>query len=360
MRRAGVVSILLLATLSAGCKPAEEKTAEPVPRTVRSVVATVPDIKSTGFTGLVQPRYEAALGFQTTGRIVSRDVELGSLVTKGQLLATIDGEQIMLAARSAESQATVAAAQLANAQASEGRLRTLLAEKSISQADFDSATLATATAQAQVRQAQAELDKAKDRVSYLELRAETDGVVTAVDSDVGQVVSAGTAVITVARTDVREAVVDIPNEIMAGMSPDAEFNVVLAVDPRTRANGRIREIGPQADAATRTRHVKILLDNPPEAFRLGSLVTAFPKEAPFTQIVLPVSAVFEKDGKASVWVVDETAKTVSEKPVETGKTLSGYGIEINSGLTAGERVVTAGVHELKDGQRVNIDGGIEE
>jgi RND family efflux transporter MFP subunit len=359
MRRAGA-SILLLAALLAGCKPTEEKSAEPAPRTVRSVIAAVPDIKSTGFTGLVQPRYEAALGFQTAGRIVSRDVELGELVSKGDLLATIDGEQVMLAARSAQSQVVVAAAQLANAQASEQRLRTLLAEKSISQADYDSASLAVATAQAQARQADAELDKANDRVTYLELRAETDGVVTAVDSDVGQVVSAGTAVITVARTDVREAVVDIPNEIMAGMSPDAEFDIVLAVDPRTRTSGRIREIAPQADAATRTRRVKILLDDPPAAFRLGSLIYAYPKEAPFSRIVLPASAILEKDGKASVWVVDEAAGTVSEKPVETGKTLAGYGIEINSGLTAGERVVTAGVHELENGQHVATEGGIEE
>ena len=119
--------------------------------------------------------------------------------------------------------------------------------------------------------------------------------------------------------------------------------------------GKLREIAPQSDSATRTRRVKIALLEAPTAFRLGATITARPQVEGQGLIRLPLSALLEQQGKSEVWIVDEAALTVSRREIVVGDR-DAEGFEVKSGLKSGDRVVTAGVHSLQDGQKIKLEG----
>ena len=104
---------------------------------------------------------------------------------------------------------------------------------------------------------------------------------------------------------------------------------------------------------TRSRRVRIALNDPPATFRLGSTVTASLSSGQYSILRLPASAVISKDGETFVWVVDLPASTVSLRKIELSQ--DEVGMRVTGGLSAGTRVVTAGIHNLKPGQLVRID-----
>lgn len=344
-----------LALLTAACEQKSEQAGEPI-RPVLSVVAQPESGRTLGFAGVVEPRFEAELGFQLLGRMIARDVDTGDLVTEGQRLAALDPISAELAVKIAESDLTSAEAQFANAIATEERLQTLLQDKTATEADFEAAQQARESAQAARDSAEANLAKAREQLSYTVLKANFGGVVTAVSAEVGQTVSAGAAVVTIARPDVREAVVDFPESSKAMVRKGAIFDVALQIDPTISVKGTVREVAPDADAATRTWRARITLDNPPQNFRIGSTITAIAPAAQSNAIRLPASAILDRDDNTLVWVVDTKAGTVATQPVKLVERQPDFAL-VAEGIAAGARVVTAGVHSLKEGQHVRIDGG---
>jgi RND family efflux transporter MFP subunit len=220
------------------------------------------------------------------------------------------------------------------------------------QTSLDDAEYARAGAQASVARAQANLTKALEQLGYAQLKAEFAGVVTAVSADVGQVVSPGQTVVTVARPDVREAVVDVGPDFPVALQPGS-FTVSLQLLPAIKVEGRIREIAPEADDATRMRRIRIALIDPTASFRLGSTVTATLSKLHNEVLRVSASAVLTEDGDTFVWVVDLPASTVSLHKVALSA--DGSSMRVNGGLAAGTRIVTAGVHSLKQGQQVRIE-----
>lgn len=346
--------------LMAACSQSEEteKAAAP-PRPVLSVVVAKADTQTIGFSGTVEPRFETTLAFRTLGRIVAREVDVGDRVEKGQTLAAIDAESLAADLRSTQAQLSNARIQAETAEASARRTRQLFEENTASQSELDRVEQNLASAEAELVNARAQVDKAENALSYTVLTAPFAGVITDREADVGQVVAAGATVMTLARTDQREAVVDIPAAETSRMEKGSPFRVVLQIEPSLTASGAIREIAPQADALTRTNRVRILLDDPPEAFRIGALVTAVPLDADAqSSIFLPASAVFREDDEAKVWVVDPDTRTVHKRAITLSEGVpapSNTGqVTVTEGLAPGDRVVTAGVNELEEAQAVSI------
>ncbi|TFF25019.1 efflux RND transporter periplasmic adaptor subunit [Jiella endophytica] len=356
-----LVAGLLAAALLAGCSDTEEGEGDPQPVAPRPVLHTVlrpTDPKVLGYSGTIEPRFETTLAFRTLGRIVSRQVDVGNSVKAGETLATIDAETLNADVRSAKAQVANAEMQARTTSDSAQRLEALFKQKTVSQSDLDNARQSRSAAEADLISARAQLAKAENALSYANLTAPYDGVITERDADVGQVVSAGETVMKLARTDLREAVVDIPGAEMGGLKVGSPFEVVLQIAPSIEAKGKVREIAPQADALTRTVRVRILLDNPPEPFRLGALVTAIQAERADKQILLlPPTSVFEEDGKSYVWTVDADEAVVHRQEVKVEKDGSGR-IMLVSGIEPGAILVTAGVHDLKEGQKVSVSQGI--
>ncbi|MDH6260436.1 efflux RND transporter periplasmic adaptor subunit [Bradyrhizobium sp. BR13661] len=346
-----ITAVLASTLLLAGCQQ-ETKAPEPV-RPVLSMLLEPNRTDSAVAIGVVEPRYKTNLGFRVLGRLTSRPVYVGDLVSEGQIVGTIDPTALDLAVRAAKAQLAKAQAQLATTRAAEERQRTLITSDATTRQMLDNAEQARAGAEATVAQEQANLTKAIEQLGYAQIKAGFGGVVTAVGAEVGQVVSPGQSVVTVARPDIREAVVDIGEDFPAPLEVGLPFTVSLQLLPAVQVEGRIREIAPQADALTRLRRVRIALDTPPESFRLGATITAKLGKDQSPILRLPASAVLAEDGAIFVWVVDQPANTVSRHRIDVAVDQTGF--RVTGGLAPGARVVTAGVHSLKSGQHVRIE-----
>jgi RND family efflux transporter MFP subunit len=138
-----------------------------------------------------------------------------------------------------------------------------------------------------------------------------------------------------------------------------EISVQLLSNPDITAHGKVREIAPVADATTRTFLVKVTLDNPPEEIRFGASVVGRLKVASEPVIVLPGSALFDKDGRPAVWVVDPVKHVVYLKPVTVARYETDRVI-LGQGLIEGDIVVTAGVNRLREQQQVALAEGSPE
>ncbi|WP_313193644.1 efflux RND transporter periplasmic adaptor subunit [Shinella zoogloeoides] len=352
MRMSVPLAIAVVAALAlAGCKKEEEAAAPPRP--VLSLVVAPSALPGTRFAGTVQAKVQAALGSRVAGRLVSRSVHVGDLVQKGDVLAVLDATAYELAVRSVRAELSSAEATLASAVANQERQKTLLQSNAAAKAAVESAEQSREAADAGVTRARTALVKAEEQLSYTRILAEFDGVVVATGAEVGQTVSPGEAIVTVARPDERDAVVDIP-ETSGGVAVGSRFEVSLQINPAVTVKGVVREVAPSADAATRTRRVKIALENPPDTVRLGTTITAELEGPDLTALMVPESAVLTKDGKPHVWLVDAGKGEVHLVPVETGMT-AGRSLAVTSGIKEGDRVVTAGVHSLEEGQKVKIE-----
>lgn len=347
--------LLLAGTALAACQ--EKQEAAPTrPRPVLSVVAQVEPVTSLSFSGTVEARVETEFGFRILGRVVARNVQTGDLVQKGDILAAIDPLALELAVKSAQSDLANSEAQLANAITTEQRQKTLFERQSGAKAAYETAELERKTAEAAVAKAKANLRKASEQLGYAQLVAEFDGVVTSTSAEIGQVVSPGQAIATVARPEVRDAVIDVPEALGASLRVGAPFEVALQLDPTQKARAVVREISPQADAITRTYRTKLTLLEAPEVMRLGSVITATSSNGGAPTIRLPASAIRRDEGKTSVWVVDTSTMTVAPREVTiAGDPSAGGSINIASGIQPGERIVTAGVNSLEEGQSIRID-----
>lgn len=352
MMRVIVIAVLAFVSLfMVGCK---QKTAaqEPI-RPVLSTIVEPTELSSTAAVGTVEPRYKTDLSSRVLGRLIARPVSVGDLVEQGEIVAAIDPTALELAVRSAKADLAQSRAQLVNASATEGRQRTLIATDTTSNENLDNAVQIRAGAQASVARAQANLTKAIEQLGYTQLKAAFAGVVIAVSADVGQVVRPGQTVVTVARPDIREAVVDIGSDFPVPLQIGLPFTISLQLLPAVHVEGQIHEIAPQADPLTRTRRLRIALNDPPPTFRLGTTVIAklATDERPILRV--PASAVLVKNGENFIWIVDVPTNTVSLHKVELSQDANG--IRVTTGLNAGTRVVTAGIHSLTQGQHVRID-----
>jgi membrane fusion protein, multidrug efflux system len=336
--------------LTAGCKQ-DTHVSEPV----RPVLSTIVEQTPSGdpvFVGAVEPRFKTDLAFRVLGRLIARPANLGDTVTEGQTVAAIDPLPLELAVRSARAELANAQARFETASAAEQRKRMLILTGATSRQTLDDAEQVRAGAEASVAHAQANLTKAIEQLGYAQVKTDFGGVVTAVSAEVGQVVTPGQTVVTVARPDVREAVVDIGTDFPVPLQIGLAFSVSLQLLPTVQVEGRIREIAPQADPVTRMYRVRIALRDPPPSFRLGSTVALKLSGEQSLTLRLPTSAILSKEGESFVWVVDPADSTVSLHKVDVA--IDGADARVG-GLAVGTRIVLAGINSLKPGQKVRID-----
>ena len=335
------------------CHKEVEATAPEV-RPVRTItVALQPAGETVVLTGHIEAENEADLGFRISGRMIERLVNVGDRVQPGQLLARLDPQDEQNGLRSARANLAAAEGQLTQARNNFERQRRLLERGVASRADFDHAQEGLQTAQARVDDAEAQLKLASDRLSFTQLKADAAGTVTARGAEAGEVVQAGQMIVRIARQDGRDAVFDVPAQLLRSAPADAEITVHLAEDPSITATGRVREVGEQADPVTRTFQVKVGLTNPPPAMRLGSTVNGSVQLNSGPVISVPASALTRANQQPAVWIVDPSKLTVSLRNIEVSRYDPGT-VVVGQGLDAGDIVVTAGVQALHQGQKVRL------
>ncbi|WP_229483582.1 efflux RND transporter periplasmic adaptor subunit [Massilia horti] len=349
-RPMAVVVLPLFAALLASCSKPEPKVEDVRP--VRTMTVTAADVTATDeFAGDVRPRFESRLGFRVGGKIVARKVDVGAAVVRGQVLMQLDPQDLKLGQAQALASLRVAETNRDLAQTDYNRYKELLSKNFVSQEVLESKAASLKASQANVDAARAVYHEQSNQSGYARLVADSDGVVTGIDAEVGQVVAPGTPVVRIARTDEKEVVIGVPEGRVDELRKVEDVSVRLWADRNQAIPGKIREISPMADPATRTYTVKIMVP-PNPAIHLGMTATVqFAAKSDAPQIHLPLTALVRNKGATGVWVVENNA--VHLVPVQLGGP-AGNDIVVANGLRSGQIVVTAGVNRLRDGQKVKI------
>ncbi|MET4289651.1 RND family efflux transporter MFP subunit [Bradyrhizobium sp. LB8.2] len=351
-----MVILTALSPVLAACGRETAANDTPAPRIVRTT--TVEKRKLTTpltFSGRIEAEDEVNLAFRISGRLLNNDTKIGDRVKAGQVLARLESQNELNALRQAQASLAAAQGQLTQARNHFDRQETLLAQGWTTRVNYDAATQAQQTARSQVDAAEAALSAAHDLVGFTELKADAPGVITATGQGAGEVVQAGQMIARIARQDGRDAVFDVPSQLVRSASADPEVEVSLADDPTIKAKGRIREVGAQANAVTRTFEVRVGLTDPPPAMRLGATVVGRVSTSAGPMIDIPASALTRMNQRPAVWIVDPTAGTVSVRNVDVLRFDEAQAV-ISQGLDTGEIVVTAGVQALHPGQKVRVLG----
>jgi RND family efflux transporter MFP subunit len=348
------VALILMAANLAGCGKPAATTSEARP--VRTVtVEGGAQGETVSLTGQVRAKDEVSLAFRIDGRMIERPVNVGDVLKGGQVVARLDPQNQQNELRSAQANVSSAEAALKQAQLTFGRQQQLLKEGWTPRARFDEAEQALRTAEAQVDSARAQLRISEDRLSYTELVADAPGAVTAVGAEPGEVVRTGQMIVDLAREGGRDAVFDVPEQLIRTGPRDPVVEIALTNDPRVTATGRVREVAPQADPDTRTFQVKVGITNPPQDMQLGSTVTGRIKLSAPPGVEVPASALTQANEHPAVWVFDPHSQTVSLRSVDVLR-YDPTSIVVSQGLQTGEIVVTAGVQTLRPGQKVRLLG----
>ena len=205
---------------------------------------------------------------------------------------------------------------------------------------------------AKYEQAKAQLAVSANQASYATLVADQDGVITAVNAEAGQVVAAGQAAFRLAREDEREAAISVPENRIGELRAAKQLGVILWANPARIYPARVREIAPAVDPMTRTFAVRVAILEPDPALQWGMTANVVLRGSGLgNAALLPLTALYQQQGKPAVWVFDAATRKVSLRPVEVGSYRED-GVVIRSGINGGEFVVVAGVHKLIAGQTV--------
>lgn len=304
------------------------------------------------FSGDVRPRIESRLGFRVGGKIAARLVDVGATVRRGQPLARLDPTDLNLAEQGSRAQYEAARTDRDLAAADLKRYNDLFAKGFISAAEQNRRQASYEAAAARLRQAEAALREQSNQTGYTVLAADADGVVTAIDAEVGQVVSAGQSVVRVAQTAEKEVAIGLPEDQVDWLRDIRDVSVRTWAEPERRLPGRVREIAAAADPVTRTYAARITVPNPPADLKFGmTAMVTFVRTGASPAVRVPLTALLQQQGSNQVWVYDSAAGTVQPVAVTLGQPI-GNEIEVSSGLRPGQTIVTAGVHLLKPGQKV--------
>lgn len=357
------LSVIALASAAvfalSGCSEEKAETKEIV-RPVKVVeIAAVDSTRTLSYSGMVRARTEMNLGFRINGKVIERVVDIGQRVKSGELLARIDAADYELAVRSAKANLDAAEREVETTELSRVRAEQLFAKNVSPKSQLEQATLGYNQAVATRDSAKSALDQARNQVSYTDLKSDQNGIVTAINADVGQVVGSGTPVVTVAVDGEKEVLVAISETDIAQFKPGKTVKVGFWSDAALLLQGKVREVAGSADQQSRTFAVRISLPNDPNVL-LGMTAGIVASAVNTRQLVsIPLSALAKKSDQPIVWTVDRAGDTVHARPVEVAG-FTADGVRIAEGLKPGDVVVAAGTQFMTEGLKVKLDGAVEQ
>jgi RND family efflux transporter MFP subunit len=346
-----ILAVTAFASALAGCDDqATSATATPARPVQVQRVTFAPANENREFPGVVRARYETDLGFRVAGKMVARLVNVGDRVRAGDVVAQLDPRDLQLQVESAEAELGAATSNLAQAAADESRYQNLRARGYAAVADYERKKAAKDEAEGRTERAQRALELARNQLAYADLKADADGVITTTLAEPGQVVALGQAVARLAHRGEMEAVVALP-ETRLGEARLSDASVRLWSGPDRRFSARLRELSPQADAATRTYAARFTIENPDDTVALGMTATVVLSHPADTMVAkVPLAAVLNRGTGPVVYRIDDTG-ALERRPV-TLSSFNEVAALITSGLEDGDEIVTLGVQMLEAGQKV--------
>lgn len=347
--------IVLFVFTVTGCTKAVTVTVEEETPLVRAQPVKMEGfVQSAGYSGEVRGRYESKLSFQVSGKIIKRNVELGSLVKPGDVLLEIDPKDIQETLNVSSAQVSSAQWQLSLAKNNLDRYKRLYEANAVSHAEYEQYQNAYNLAEEAVNQALAQHNKNVNQLEYAQLCADLPGVISSINAEVGQVVSAGQTIITVVQDSDREVEISIPENRINELKNARQIDVTFWALPDVVVKGKVREISPVADEKSRTYDVRISLPDTPRGIELGMTADVrVTNSSGEITVFIPLSAIYQTGEQPAVWIIENEIVTL--KPVRIG-TFGDGEVQIREGLQDGDIIVTAGVNKLREGQRVRIAG----
>ncbi|MBY5704265.1 efflux RND transporter periplasmic adaptor subunit [Rhizobium leguminosarum] len=355
-RMPSVASLMLFGAIGIGVSACSEEKAEvkQVIRPVRVVeIAKAGDTRKLDYSGSVKARTEMNLGFRVAGKITERLVDIGDKVKPGDVLARMDSTDYQLAVKTAEANLAAAEKGVETADLVNKRNQQLFDKNVSPKSQLEQASLSYDQAVSSRDAAISALDQAKNQVSYAELKADHNGIVTTINADVGQVVTSGTPVVAVAVDGEKEVQIAVPENDIAEFKPGKTVKASFWADDRLVLDGKVREVSGSADQQSRTFAVRVSLPNDPQVL-LGMTATI---EADVSNgnsyVSIPLSALAEKDGKQMVWTVDRDTATVHGRDIKVSD-FTGDGVHVSEGLDTGDLVVSAGTQFMSENLKVKV------
>ncbi|MEI3774609.1 MULTISPECIES: efflux RND transporter periplasmic adaptor subunit [Pectobacterium] len=323
------------------------------PPLVRAATVVSAVEASRAFTGVVVARVQSDLGFRVQGKILERLVDTGQTVKRGQPLMRLDPIDLSLQAQAQQQAVTAARARARQATDDEARYRGLVAAGAVSASAYDQIKAAAETAKAELSAAQAQADVARNATEYAVLLADADGVVMNTLAEPGQVVSAGQAVVRLARAGQREAIVQLPETLRPAVGSEAQAMRYGAGEQRVPA--KLRLLSDAADPLTRTFEARYVLEGELASAPLGSTVTLHIAKDDVSRQMLqvPLAAIYDPGKGPGVWRISGDPAKVSWQPVQMSD-LSDDRAKVTGNLKPGEQVVALGTHLLHDGEAVRV------
>lgn len=352
LQRLVPVAAIVGALALAGCS--SEEAPAPPPRTARVIVAEpAPLMLSAEGSGTIASQTTTTVGFLVSGRLTTRNVDVGSVVTAGEVIAAIDPTDLQNQLDAAKSQVDAATASVNQTSAEEAAKRQLLKDGFTTQSEYNQALKALQTAQADLASAQANLRLATDQLGYATLTSPVAGAVTDTGADPGQVVQAGQMIVQIADTKLLDAVFSVPAQIANLAKIGGAVTIWLQQNPDVKVTGAVRQISPTADPTTGTYTLKVGLKDAPAEMRIGALVRGRAEQAGSDVISIPPTALVQTGTEPQVWIVGEDS-AVHLTPVTVARYDTGA-VLISAGIKDGDLVVIAGVNSLAEGQIVKVE-----
>ena len=367
MKRGSVIAMALavmVVVILAGCKEEVTK-ADPI-RPVRVYeVSDHTENATRTFPGKVKATREASLAFRISGQIIRLDVKEGDYVEKGQLIAMLDQRDYQAAAADLRARLAGARSVLKEARLNIERNRQLLAQSIIAQSAFDTAQSTFETSRAEVLSLEQSLRRAELNLQYTRLEAPFSGYIAKKTPSNHEYVQAKEPIVELADTSALDVVIDVPESVWISAFQTKTMNLATIKArfeslPNVLIPVRVKEYQTNANAETQTYEVTMTMDNQADlgiqpgmtAEIVGSIEPGRTKKS----VAVPFSSVTGEDGGDKyVWVLDNE-NTVSRREVEVGRIVNDM-FRVESGLAAGDVIVTAGVNYLREGQKVKVLNG---
>jgi RND family efflux transporter MFP subunit len=342
-----------------GCK---QEQPERVVRPVRSqTVKSAQRTRQRVFSGSTQAGSESKLSFKVAGTVLHVSVDVGEEVAKDQLIAELDARDYELSAERVDAALEQAKAQARNAKANYERIGQLYENRNASRNDLDMARASFESTQALVASTEKEQELAQRQLSYTRLLAPTSGTIAVVSVEENENVNAGQTVAILTSGTHPEVKIAVPGSFIAQISRGDQAKVRFAAWPGQEFTGAVTEVGVTATATATTFPVTVRLAQARPDILSGLVAEV---EFTFTQgddaevFVVPFTAVGEDRSGRFVFVlgnIKDGRATARRREVTVGE-LTSDGLEVVSGLSNGERIATAGVSRIIEGQRVRLFG----
>lgn len=347
MHARSYLTLILAAALAAltGCGTDAAK--EAPPPLVRTMTVGDAAASEGGYTGTVRGRYETRLAFQVGGQILSRNVNVGAHVRAGNVLMVIDARDVQQQANATNAAVQAARSRYELARTERARYEQLYAAQAISEAMLDQYRTNERAAEAAYRQAVAQDTASHNALGYTNLVAGADGVISNITAEEGQIIAAGQTVMTLTQEGEREIEIAVPESRLAEVSVGMPAAVALWANSAAYT-GTLRELSPVPDAATRTYTARIALTDAPADLPLGMTARVRLGASVQDGAAIPLSALYQTGDTAQVYVVEDDVVHLVPVTVTAFRTNDA----LVTGLPQGTRIVTAGVHQLHEGEKV--------